>query len=113
MTVRNLPMHVGLLQNILKSVLQMQKGVTTNTICARCREIMPRGPYSRIAQAVRTRTVRLANNGGNWRDLAEQLGVNYKTAYTWIRNDAESPKPRGGSQKKLTDAQIDHVVALV
>ena len=45
---------------------------------------MPRGPYSRIAAADRARIVRLANNGGNWRDLAEQLGVNNKTAYTWF-----------------------------
>ena len=89
------------------------QGVTTNTICTLCWEIMPRGPYSRIAPADGARIVRLANNDGNWRDLAKQLGVNYKTAYTCIRNDAENPKPRGESRKKLTNSLIDHIVALV
>ena len=74
---------------------------------------MQRGPYSRISLADRERIVRLANNGGNWRELAEQLGVKYKTAYTWIRADAEHPKPKGGRQKKLTDDQIDDVVAMI
>ena len=59
-------------------------------------------PYSRIARADRARIVRLANNGGNWGDLAKHYGVKYKMAYTWIPNDAENLKP-----------QIEHVVALV
>ena len=48
----------------------------------------------------------MANNGGNWRELVEQLGVKYKTAYTWIRSDAKHPNPKGGSRKKLTNDQI-------
>ena len=74
---------------------------------------MQRGPYSRISLADRERIVRLANNGGNWRELPEQLGVKYKTGYTWIRADAKHPKPKGGRQKKLTEDQIDDVVAMI
>ena len=39
------------------------------------------------------------------RNFAKQLGVNYKMA----KSEAE----RSQSRKKLTDAQIEHVVALV
>ena len=75
---------------------------------------MPRGCYTRIALADRERIVRVqANNGGNWRELAEQLGVKYKTECTWIRADVEHPKPKGGSRKKLTNDQIDNVVTMI
>lgn len=74
---------------------------------------MPRGPYQRIPLADRERIVRVANDGGDWRQLAQQLGVKYKTAYTWINADAEQPKRKGGSRKKLLDEQIDNIVAMI
>ena len=70
--------------------------------------ITPRGSYPRIPAADRERILRVANNGWNWCQLAEHLGVKYKTAYTWIWADAE-----GGRQKKLTDDQVDIVVAMI
>ena len=74
---------------------------------------MQRGPYFLISLADRERIVRLTNNSRNWRELAEPLGVKYKTAYSWIRADAEHPKFKGGRQKKLSDDQIDDVVAMI
>ena len=74
---------------------------------------MPRGPYKRIPLADRERIVRVANDGGNWRQLAQQLDVKYKTAYTWISAHAEHPRRKGGSVKKMTDGQVDNIVAMI
>ena len=57
--------------------------------------------------------MRVDNNGGNWPKLVEQFGVKYKTAYSWIRAGAKHPEPKGGRQKKLTDDQINTVVAMI
>ena len=56
---------------------------------------MPRARYNRISPADRNRTVRVANYGGNWRQPAEQLGVNHKTAYAWIRESGDEAKQKG------------------
>lgn len=74
---------------------------------------MPRGPYNRISPTDRSRIVRAANDGGNWRQLAEQLGVNHSTAYTWIREGRDEPKKKGGRQRKCTNAQIDVLVDMI
>ena len=66
-------------------------------ICA----IMLCGPYTWILAADRERIVRVANNGGNWRQLVEQLGVKYNTAYSWIRASAKHPKPKVGQAKEV------------
>lgn len=71
-----------------------------------------RGPYSRISHTDKSRIVRAAD-GGNWRQLAEHLGVNYQTAYTWIREDCDKPKQKGGRKRKFTDEHIDALVAMV
>ena len=55
---------------------------------------MPRGRYNRISPTDRSRIVPAANDGGNWRQLAEQLGVNPKTAYTWIREGRDEAKQK-------------------
>ena len=56
---------------------------------------MPRGRYNRISPMDRRRIVRAANDGGNWRQLAEQLGVNHKTAYTWFVKVATKQSRKG------------------
>ena len=61
----------------------------------------------------RSRIVRAVNDGGNWRQLAEQLGVNHKTAYTWIRKGRDEPKQKGGRQRKCTNEQIDLLVVMI
>jgi len=72
---------------------------------------MPRGKYARTSLTDRQRIVKVANEEGDWRQLANQLGVKYKTAYTWVRAQADIPKPKGGSEKRLTEDQIDILVA--
>ena len=74
---------------------------------------MPRGRYNRISPTDRSRIVRAANDGGNWRQLAEQLGVNHKTAYTWIREGRDEAKQKGGRRRKCTNEQIDVLVAMI
>ena len=54
----------------------------------------------------------MANYGGNWRQPAEQLGVNHKTAYAWIREGRDEAKQKGGRRRKWTDEQIDGLVAM-
>ena len=61
----------------------------------------------------RSSIVRAANDGGNWRQLAEQLGVNHKTAYTWIREGRDEAKQKGGRRRKCTNEQIDVLVAMI
>ena len=74
---------------------------------------MPRSRYNRISPTDRSRIVRAANDGGNWRQLAEQLGVNHKTAYTWIREGRDEAKQKGGRRRKCTNEQIDVLVAMI
>ena len=74
---------------------------------------MPRCRYNRISPTDRSRIVRAANDGGNWRQLAEQLGVNHKTAYTWIREGRDEAKQKGGRRRKCTNEQIDVLVAMI
>jgi transposase len=61
----------------------------------------------------RRRIVRAANDGGNWRQLAEQLGVNHKTAYTWIHEGRDEAKQKAGRRRKCTNEQIDVHVAMI
>ena len=55
--------------------------------------------------------VRVANDGGDWRQLSPQLGVKYETANNWIIADAVHTKhsSKSGSTKKLTDGQINGI----
>ena len=52
--------------------------------------------------------VECSNRGDDWKALATTFGVNYKTAYTWIRSGtAEGAKRGGGKPKALTPAQVE------
>lgn len=74
-----------------------------------------RGPYARHNKADRLRIIRHAEEGLNWRELAETLGIKYHTAYTWVTNmdDHDQPRPRGGSAKKLSAVEIDGLCEIV
>ena len=54
-----------------------------------------------------------AYDDGNWRELAEQLGVDDKSAYTWIREGRDEAKQKGGRRRKCTNEQIDVLVAMI
>ena len=51
-----------------------------------------RARYATTTARDRVQIIECSNCGGDWKALAATLGVNYKTAYTWIR----SGKPEGG-----------------
>ena len=71
--------------------------------------MMPRTSFNRIALTDRKRVIEEANKCGDWKHLAQQLGINEKTAYTWIRNETPLPKRKGGSRKKLSEDNIDRL----
>ena len=73
---------------------------------------MPRGRYNRISPTDRRRIVQAANDGGDWRQLAEQLGVNHNTAYTWIGEGRDEAKKKGERRKKFTNEQIEALVGM-
>ena len=62
---------------------------------------MPRGRYNHISPTDRRRIVQAANNGGNWRQLAEQLGANHSTAWyeVGIREGRNKAKQKGKDAK--------------
>ncbi|MEL7309172.1 MAG: hypothetical protein AAGK05_15815 [Pseudomonadota bacterium] len=58
--------------------------------------------------------VRSANRGEDWVALSKQLGVQYKTAYAWIRSGKCSGTGRGGKKpKKLTDEMVQKLIEWV
>lgn len=65
-------------------------------------------PYIKKIEAdnVRKQVCALYNNDGDWRALANTLGVKKSTAYRWVKNQAEHEKQRGGKRKiKISDQQ--------
>ena len=73
---------------------------------------MPRGRYNRVSPTDGSRIVRAANDDGNWRQLAEHLGLNHKTSYTLIREGRDEAKQKGGRRRKCTNEQIGVLVAM-
>lgn len=44
------------------------------------------------------------NNNGDWRNLANVIGVPKRTAYRWVKSQEETEKQRGGKRRvKITD----------
>ena len=85
--------------------------------CALCRgivqstETIHHQSYSKYAQQDRARIVECAQRGGDWKALAESLGVKYKTAYGWVRSGEPKGKQRGGYKKNyLNDDQIQVIL---
>ena len=50
-----------------------------------------------------------AENGNDWQALSVSLGVKYQTACSWVRSGECEGRPRGGSQKKLNEEQINFI----
>lgn len=58
-------------------------------------------PYIKKIEAdnVKKQICALYNNDGDWRALANTLGVKTSTAYRWVKNQTENEKPRGGKRR--------------
>lgn len=70
--------------------------------------------YDKSNMTDRERIINCYEDGGDWRELAESLGINKKTAYNWARRGEAEFKHRGGKQqKKLTEDQIGEIVTEV
>lgn len=71
---------------------------------------MPRDAYKKHSDNDKERIQTAYSEGRDWKATAEALGVPYKTAYRWIREDPETERPkRGGSRKRLSEEQIDQI----
>lgn len=91
-----------------------------NRRCPHCRQaianfdVIRHKEYANIMPLDRRRIVECANRGENWKFLAESLGINYKTVYTWIRSGEPGDKQRGGYRhKSLTEEQIDAMISWI
>jgi transposase len=70
--------------------------------------------YKKNCEEDRKRIVSCANRGEDWVALCNQLNVNYKTAYEWVRSGEETPKLKGGKKPKiLSEEQIDQIIEWV
>ena len=69
--------------------------------------------YKKINEIERKMIFEAHQEDRNWREVARSLGVNEKTAYVWLRNEQASPKRRGGSQTKKTQAIVDFLTSLI
>ncbi len=61
--------------------------------------------YNKISPEFCQRIITATLDGDDWQSLAEALGVNCKTAYTWISH--KKPLSKGGKKKKLDEEQIN------
>lgn len=110
--IRMLPCFHFLHEDCIAQILEQN-----NPLCPLCREDIEdtervqHRQYGRYVPEFRQRIVECADRGGDWRGLANQLNVNYKTAYGWVRSGESSGKARGGYKRKyLNDDQIQSVV---
>ena len=70
--------------------------------------------YNKSNITDREHIIHCYEDGGNWRELADSLGVNKKTAYKWARSGEAKFKHRGGKkQKNLSEDQISEIVSEV
>lgn len=54
------------------------------------------------------------NNNGDWRGLANTLGVTRSTAYRWVKNQNEIPRQRGGRRRvKITEEHRELMVQYI
>lgn len=78
---------------------------------------MSRSDRSRfISPECKNRVISSYDDGGDWLEVAESLGVKRKTALTWIRRYKEEPSGfmHGGSRfKKLSDHEVDEMVSWI
>ena len=88
-----------------------------NPACPLCRtmiesiEKVEHKEYSRYIPHDRQRIVECAQHGGDWKNLANSLNVNYKTAYGLVRSGESSGNKRGGYKSRyLNEEQIAEVL---
>lgn len=93
-------------------------GENENFTCPICRcnvdesEAYQRKQYATTTARDRERIVECSNRGEDWKALAVTLGVNYQTAYTWIRSGQLEGAKRGGRRPKvLSDHQVEMLVS--
>ncbi|XP_045483325.1 uncharacterized protein LOC123688727 [Harmonia axyridis] len=54
------------------------------------------------------------NNNGDWRELANNIGVKRSTAYRWLKNQDRIPMQRGGKRRtKITEEHREFIVQYV
>ena len=69
---------------------------------------MPRrGKYNKISLNDRARVLKAYEDEKDWRECANALGVNVRTAYEWIKKDQPLPKPKGGLGSRKRTAEIE------
>jgi transposase len=70
-----------------------------------------RGSYKKTDEETRQRVLRAADNGGDWKMVAEANGIPYKTAYSWIRNAGQPRRSRGGDRRsKITPLHVSAII---
>lgn len=75
------------------------------------RIINRRGKYNKISDECRNRILRVANNNGDWKLIAEANGVCYKTAHDWLRKGGIPRKNRGGKRQCiLKDDDVNVII---
>lgn len=73
-----------------------------------------RGVYKKTSKESRDRVLSVAENGGDWKIVAEAHEVPYKTAYNWLRNGGQPLKRRGGdTRSKLSEEQVAVMVSWI
>jgi transposase len=73
-----------------------------------------RGVYKKTSKESRDHVLRIAENGGDWKLVAEAHEIPYKTAYGWLRNGGQPLKKRGGdTRSKLSEEQIAVVISWI
>ena len=88
-----------------------------NVTCPLCRAVVTnneefrRTSYSKTTPRDRELVVECSNRGGDWKSLADSLGVKYQTAYSWIRSGSVEALKRGGAKPRVLSE--DHVNILL
>ncbi|XP_023298767.2 uncharacterized protein LOC111681245 [Lucilia cuprina] len=67
-------------------------------------------PYKTHTPEDRARIVEAANRGDDWSALASELGVKYKTAYTWVSTSRKEMFMRNGKNNTFTENNIDTII---
>ncbi|KAM7349246.1 uncharacterized protein ACRADG_008257 isoform 2-T2 [Cochliomyia hominivorax] len=67
-------------------------------------------PYKTHTPEDRARIVEAANRGDDWSALASELGVKYKTAYTWVSTSRKEMFMKNGKNNTFTEANIDTII---
>lgn len=90
------------------------------TNCPLCRteiaetESVERKKYKNYSEEDRRRVVQCANRSEDWVALASTLGINYKTAFNWVRSGRDTVQKKGGIKPKiLNEEEIDGVISWI